>query len=261
MLVAALALAGCSDPLVARISSDPSSASGRPAKVPETPSPAPSTTTTPSDEPAVVTPSPDVSLPTSDPGLVPVLHRIPTKDPVVFITIDDGYEKDPAVLALLAARHVVVTPFLAVTALSSDHEYFGTLEKQTGQVPQDHTMTHPFLSRLSYDRQKREICGAADQLGTWYGTRPWLLRPPYGDYSTTTRRAAKDCGMSAIVLWDVSLPHRVLRYGAGSKLQPGDIILVHWRKNLARDLPVAIDAIEKAGLRVGALQDYLPAPS
>jgi len=259
LLVAALALAGCSDPLVAHLSSDPSATSGRPAKVPESPTPSP--TSSPSDEPAVVTPSPDVSLPASDPGLVPVLHRIPTTDRVAFITIDDGYEKDPAVVALLEARHVVVTPFLAVTALQSNHEYFSVLQKQTGQMPQDHTLTHPFLSKLSYERQKHEICGAADQLGTWYGTRPWLLRPPYGDYSTTTRRAAKDCGMTAIVLWDVSLPHHVLRYAEGSKVRPGDIILVHWRKNLARDLPVAIDAIESAGLRVAALQDYLPAPS
>lgn len=259
MLLAVLALTGCADPLVARISSDPSSASGRPAKVPETPAPTP--TTSPSDEPAVVTPSPDVSLPQTDPALVPVLHRIPTQDPVVFITIDDGYEKDPAVVALLEQRHVVVTPFLAVNALQTGRDYFSGLQQTTGQKPQNHTLTHPFLSHLSYERQKNEICGAADQLGSWYGTRPWLLRPPYGDYSTTTRRAAKDCGMTAIVLWDVSLPHHVLRYGSGSRLQRGDIILIHWRRNLARDLPVAIDAIEAAGLTVGALQDYLPAPS
>jgi peptidoglycan/xylan/chitin deacetylase (PgdA/CDA1 family) len=260
----AVLLAGCSSPLVARISSDPSTAPGRPAKLPPTAVPtvpaAPTPTTTPSDEPAVIAPSPGVTLPQTDPGLVPVLHRIPTTDPVVFITIDDGYDKDPAVVALLTARHVPVTPFLAVTALATHHEYFDSVQNATGQHVQDHTLTHPFLSRYSYARQKHEICGAADQLGTWYGTRPWLFRPPYGDYSTTTRRAAKDCGMTAIVLWDVSLPHRVLRYAEGSRLRPGDIILIHWRPGLARDLPVAIDAIEAAGLRAGALQDYLPAP-
>lgn len=259
--VAALALAGCSEPLVAHISSDPSSASGLPAKVPATPSPEPTPPTTPSEEPVVVTPKPDVSLPQTDPDLVPVLHSIPTKDKVVFMTIDDGYTKDPAVVALLKKEKVPVTPFLAVTALSTDHEYFSTVQDATGQKVQDHTLTHPFLSRYSYERQKKEICGAADQLGTWYGTRPWLFRPPYGDYSTTTRRAAKDCGMTAIVLWDVSLPHRVLRYAAGSTLRPGDIILVHWRPGLARDLPVAIDAARKAGLEIAALQDYLPPPS
>ncbi|HET7902053.1 MAG TPA: polysaccharide deacetylase family protein, partial [Candidatus Nanopelagicales bacterium] len=208
-----------------------------------------------------VAPTPAVSLPGSDPALVPVLRSIPTTDRVVFITIDDGYHKDPAVLALLRDRHVPVTPFLAVNALQTDHDYFGTVQDVTGQHVQDHTMTHPFLSKLSYAAQKDQICGAADQLGSWYGTRPWLFRPPYGDYSQTTRRAAKDCGMTALVLWDVSLPHHVLRYASGSRLHPGDIVLIHWRPNLAQDLPVVLDQAERDGLRIASLQDYLPAPS
>lgn len=272
--LAALALAGalsaCGAPLVLHASADPGRAADRPAVVPASPSTSPgaasssspsSSPTVAGEEPAVVTPSPDVSLPASAPGLVPVLHRIETSDPVVFVTIDDGYEKDPAVVALLRDRHVPVTAFLAVTALQNDHEYFDEVQQVTGQSVQDHTLTHPFLSRYSYERQRHEICGAADQLGTWYGLRPWLLRPPYGDYSTTTRRVAKDCGMTAIVLWDVSLPHRVLRFAEGTGFRRGDIVLVHWRAGLARDLPVALDAIERAGLRVAALQDYLPRPS
>ncbi len=265
VVLGAALLAACGSPLVARFSSDPSTAAGRPAKVPATPTPSltavPSPATDPSDEPAVVTPSPGISLPQGDPGLVPVLHRIPTTDPVVFITIDDGYTKDPAVVALLKSRQVPVTPFLAVTALGSDHEYFSTVQDATGQTVQDHSISHPFLSHYSYERQKHEICGAADQLGGWYGTRPWLFRPPYGDYSQTTRRAAKDCGMTAIVLWDVSLPHRVLRYAEGSRLRPGDIVLIHWRPGLAADLPVVLDAAAKQGLRVAALQDYLRRPT
>ena len=265
-LVACAALSACGGTWEIHASGGTGGASDRPAVVPasptssQTPPPSPSASRA-SEEPAVVTPSPDVSAPTSAPGLVPVVHRIETRDPVVFITIDDGYEKDPAVVALLRARHVPVTAFLAVTALQSNHDYFSEVQKATGQSVQDHTLTHPFLSRLSYDRQRHEICGAADQLTTWYGARPWLFRPPYGDYSATTRRAAKDCGMTAIVLWDVSLPHRVLRYASGSSFHAGDILLVHWRPNLARDLPVALDAIQRAGLRVAALQDYLPRPS
>jgi hypothetical protein len=67
--------------------------------------------------------------------------------------------------------------------------------------------------------------------------------------------------MTALVLWDVSMPHDVLRFGSGSTFQPGDILLVHWRPHLARDLPVALDAIKAAGLHPAALQDYLPRPS
>jgi peptidoglycan/xylan/chitin deacetylase (PgdA/CDA1 family) len=126
---------------------------------------------------------------------------------------------------------------------------------------QDHSVTPPFLTRLSYTKQKAEICGAADQYATWFGTRPWLFRPPYGAYNQTTRRAAKACGMTTIVLWDASLPHSVIRYASGTRFHAGDILLIHWRPNLAQDLATAVDTIEAQGLHVAALQDYLPHPS
>jgi peptidoglycan/xylan/chitin deacetylase (PgdA/CDA1 family) len=259
LVVAALVTSGCADPLTFRATS---TSTALPISATHSASPTPSTSisSAPSEEPTYA-PSVGASPPSSEPGLVPVLHRIDTTDKVVFVTIDDGYTKDPEVVDLLARRHVPVTSFLAVTALQSNHEYFAQVQDVTGQSVQDHTVTHPFLSRYGYERQRREICDAADQLGTWYGTRPWLFRPPYGDYSRTTRRAAYDCGMTALVLWDVSLPHSVLRFASGTRFQPGDILLVHWRPHLARDLPVALDAIEAAGLHVAALQDYLPQPS
>jgi len=41
-------------------------------------------------------------------------------------------------------------------------------------------------------------------------------------------------------------------------LHRGDIILIHWRPNLYRDINVAIDAAKAQGLRVASLQSYLP---
>ena len=221
-----------------------------------TPSPS---TTTPSEEP--VTPSVNVTAEHPTDGLPPVIHRVETKDPVVFITIDDGYTKDPAVIALLKARGAMVTPFLAHNAITDDPGYFATLEQATGQVPQDHSMTHPFLTKLGYGAQKRQICGAADLYAKLYGTRPWLFRPPYGAYNDTTRRAAAACGMTTLVLWDASMPHSVIRYASATRFHPGDILLIHWRPKLAHDLAIALDTIAADGLRVAPLQDYLPRPS
>jgi peptidoglycan/xylan/chitin deacetylase (PgdA/CDA1 family) len=206
-------------------------------------------------------PSVNVTAAHPSDGFPPVVHRIETTDPVVFITIDDGYTKDPAVVALLKARGAMVTPFLAHNAITDDPAYFTTLEDATGQVPQDHSMTHPFLTKLGFQSQKNEICGAADAYATLYGTRPWLFRPPYGAYNTTTRRAAKACGMTTLVLWDASMPHSVIRYAGATKFHPGDILLIHWRPKLAHDLAIALDTIAADGLRVAALQDYLPRPT
>ena len=226
---------------------------------PPTQTPAPGDSISPSLDP--VAPPADVSIPASTDGLPPVVHRITTTDPVVFITIDDGYTKDPAVVELLRARHIPVTPFLAQAAIVSGHPYFNLIQDAGGQTVQDHSVTHPFLTKLPYAKQKAEICGAADQYTTWFGTRPWLFRPPYGAYNQTTRRAAKACGMTTIVLWDASLPHSVIRYASGARFHDGDILLIHWRPNLAHDLGIAVDTIDAQGLRVAALQDYLRRPA
>ena len=237
----------------------PSLASSSPTPKPTqavTASPTPSDTSGSHDP---VAPSPTVSAAYGDSsGLIPVLTRIDTKDPVVFITIDDGFDKDPRVLDVLKARHIPVTPFLTVDAVKAKPGFFTSVQKVTGQSVQDHTLTHPHLSRLGLDAQTQEICGAADTLQGFYGGRPWLFRPPYGDYDQTTRKAAAVCGMKALVLWDVSLPHAVLRYANGSVLRRGDIILIHWRPNLYRDINVALDAAKAQGLRIAPLQTYLP---
>ena len=205
------------------------------------------------------TPTDIPSTPSRD-GLVPVLTRIPTTDQVVFITIDDGYTRDPRVVSLLAARHIPVTPFLTVGAVRRHDSYFAQVQAATGQHVQNHSVTHPRLKGRSLAAQEAEICGASTTLASWFGESPWLFRPPYGSYDDTTRRAATACGVSALVLWDVSLPHDVLRYASGTRFRPGDILLIHWRPGLARDLPIALAAIAAAGLRVGGLQDYLPRP-
>lgn len=216
---------------------------------------------TPSTEGPVAPPSP-TDVPSTQPrdGLVPVLTHVPTTDKVVFITIDDGYARDPQVVALLAARHVPVTPFLTVDAVRGHDAYFARIQSTTGQHVQNHSVSHPHLKGRSRAAQETEICGASSTFASWFGESPWLFRPPYGSYDDTTRQAAAACGVSALVLWNVSLPHDVLRFASGTTFRPGDILLIHWRPGLARDLPVALAAVAAAGLRVGALQDYLPRP-
>ena len=247
------------------ITQNPAPSPALPSSTPTpTPSSAPTVTAspTPSDTSGShdpIAPSPTVSAAYGDSGgPIPVLTHIDTSDPVVFITIDDGFDKDPRVLDVLKNRHVPATAFLTVDAVRTKPGYFTSVQKITGQSVQNHSVSHPHLSRLGLEAQTREICDAADELKGFYGSRPWLFRPPYGDYDETTRKAAAACGMKALVLWDVSLPHAVLRYASGSVLHRGDIILIHWRPDLYRDITVALDAAKAQGLHVAALQSYLP---
>jgi peptidoglycan/xylan/chitin deacetylase (PgdA/CDA1 family) len=197
-----------------------------------------------------------ISLPAD--GSVPYLSRLPVQQPVAFLTIDDGYVKSPEALKLLAAARVPVTLFLTVDAVQDDVAYFDRLRPH-GAVIEAHTITHAQLRGKPYAHQRREICGSADRLAQWYGRRPVLFRPPYGTKDATTLRAAKDCGMRAAFMWKETVHKGKVRYQEGNRIQRGDVILMHFRPDFAKDFRAALKAIHRAGLTPAALADYIPA--
>jgi peptidoglycan/xylan/chitin deacetylase (PgdA/CDA1 family) len=185
------------------------------------------------------------------------LSRIPTTQPVAFITIDDGWNKLPDGLALVKAAGIPVTLFLSVNAMRDDPGYFGKLQA-AGAVIEAHTMTHTNLKGQSYGFQKQEICGSADYLGGLYGRRPRLMRPPFGEKDATTLRAASDCGMKAAIFWKETVNDGLVRYQEGNSIQRGDIILMHFRPAFVEDFLAAMRAIADAGLTPALLEDYIP---
>jgi peptidoglycan/xylan/chitin deacetylase (PgdA/CDA1 family) len=195
-----------------------------------------------------------VSLPSGTSA--PWLSRIPTTQPVAFLTIDDGWIKRPEAIDLVRRAHIPVTLFLTINAIRDDPGYFRQLQA-AGAVIEAHTITHSELRGKSYDFQRREVCGSADQLATWYGRRPVLFRPPFGDKDATTLRVARDCGMRAAFFWTETVNNGVVRFQAGHRVQPGDIILMHFRATFVADFLAALRAIHAAGLTPALLADYV----
>lgn len=203
-------------------------------------------------------PPKDVQPVSSPDGLPTVLDSINTTDKVVFMTIDDGYSTDPGVAALLKATGIPVTSFLTANTVRDNTAYFGKISKLDGQAIQNHSISHPQMPTLSESSQQEQLCATSADLQKWYGTKPWMFRPPYGEYNDTTRSAAKACGINYLVLWNASLPGDLLRYQNGNELKSGDIILTHWRDDLAPDLLRTLQDINAQGFKIAALQDYLP---
>lgn len=193
--------------------------------------------------------------------LPPVVDHVPTRDPVVFLTYDDGAERDPRFVALVRERRLPVSMFLTDSVVGPGYGHFARL-RAVGASLQNHTLDHPALRGLPYAGQRAEICGQQHKLHARFGIRPRLFRPPYGTYDTTTLRAAADCGIAAVVLWRASLgAEGELTYTRGAPgLRAGDIVsvpsgdasatLTEWTVRLLRE-------IEGKGLRVGRLEDHL----
>jgi peptidoglycan/xylan/chitin deacetylase (PgdA/CDA1 family) len=183
---------------------------------------------------------------------------IPTNEKIAFITIDDGWSKDPMALRLFQAANVPITLFLEVNAIKDDPNYFKPLRDLPGVTIEDHTISHPNLKGRSYDFQKHEICGGADKLQQYYGKRPTLFRPPGGTHDATTLKVVHDCGMKAAFYWHETTDHGVVFYQSVHKVQPGDIILMHFRPRFVDDFLAVLKAIHKAGLTPARLEDYIP---
>ena len=191
-------------------------------------------------------------------GLVPVISRVPTRDRVVFLTIDDGYEKDPAFKNFVVANKIPLTMFLVSNAAAAKPSFFSSIATVKGSSIQNHSVNHPNLKTLSAAGQRKQICGNATMEKKLFGKTPTLLRPPYSEYNQTTRSVAYECGIHAMVLWSVSMPSSKLYYGSGSKLMPGDIILLHFRPtNGVKNMKKLLGIINAANLQIGSLTDYV----
>lgn len=197
---------------------------------------------------------PDTAYP---PGpLAPVVYRVNTTRRVVFITIDDGWTRDPVFPAKLARADVPTSLFLIAEAAKQDYGYFKKLQHQ-GAIIEDHSVDHPVCTRLSYADQRQEICDTAATYRRVFGRRPTLFRPPYGEFNTATQRAAEVCGMHAVVHWDVTVNGGRLAYAIGNRLRPGDIILMHFTSHVRRDFAAALAAARAQHLKIGRLENYL----
>jgi peptidoglycan/xylan/chitin deacetylase (PgdA/CDA1 family) len=160
-----------------------------------------------------------------------VFSRVPITDNVVFVTIDDGIEKDPAFIQMVKDFQIPITISLADTLIRDDYAYFAQLY-QTGFVSiQNHTVTHPLdMPSLSAARQLDEITGQQAKLHKEYGVTPYIFRPPGGNYNATTVNAVKQAGLKGMMLWKESMQIQDMQYQtAVHQLHPGDIILCHFR--------------------------------
>ena len=187
----------------------------------------------------------------------PIYFRLPTKAPVAFLTIDDGFDQLPADLTVMKAAHVPFTMFLIGPVAARNPGFFTELETDGGVI-EDHTMTHPVLRGKPYAAQQSEICGARTLLSTTFGRTPTLFRPPFGDYDSTTLQAVHDCGLTAAFYWSETVDAGIVRYqSAVHTIRAGDIILMHFRPTFVEDVVAALTAIHAAGLTPALLEDYV----
>lgn len=211
-----------------------------------------------STPPRAAVAQPDVHPPSTEDGLAPIITSLPTKEPVVFLGIDDGAYKSPDELQMMNDHHIKASLYLSRLFIQENPGFFTDFLK-SGNLIENHSLNHYIRTAEidSYELQKQEICGMADYQQAHYGRRPIFFRPPGGAYSVAMRKAAADCGMRAIVTWIAKANGGSMQYQVGDHLRPGDVVLMHFRPEFRQDMQAFLDAMNAAHLHTELLENWL----
>jgi peptidoglycan/xylan/chitin deacetylase (PgdA/CDA1 family) len=199
--------------------------------------------------------APTPAVPVTLTETTPALDHVPTTDKVIFLGIDDGLVRDPALLTLLRRVRIPLTLFLVREPAREGAAFFQQMQ-QVGATVQAHTIDHPQLKQLGWSDQHHQICDEVPDLTTIYGASPTLFRPPYGEWNETTRSVVSSCGLRALILWRGATNNGRLDI-VGDQFHPGDIILMHFRADLVENLQLVLARAQAEGYKIGRLEDYL----
>ena len=172
---------------------------------------------------------------------IPALHEIPVysfANPAhraIYITVDDGWTPSAEVLDLMRQTHLPVTAFLILRAAQRNLPYWRAFVAAGGTVG-DHTVSHPNLTKVSL-RQATTQWGQAGPA--------WRAAPPHPGYGAaavrrvdrTVEAAAFRGGLTALVGWSATVGSTGgVHTWDGRKLEPGEIVLLHWVPGLGRQM-------------------------
>ncbi len=176
-------------------------------------------------------PAPAASAP-SEPQIT--FSSVHVDGPFVAMTFDDGPHATltPELLNLLAAHHMKAT-FFVVGENAAEYPDILRRVVREGHEIGNHSWSHPNFGKMSDEGIRSQLQRTDDAIRAAIGTRPTLMRPPYGSLSSRQKHWIHEQFGYRIILWDVD-PLDWKRPGAAvirnrivKEARPGSIILAH----------------------------------
>lgn len=194
--------------------------------------------------------------------------RIPTADPLVALTFDDGPHPGitERLLDILKAENVKAT-FFVVGRMAAKHPDLVRRIAREGHTVANHTFYHNNLTTLPPENMDLEWRLCNDTIEGITGRRPRFARPPGGQYDREVLRAAQRSGLKT-ALWTVNTADytgkttQQIIGRIGRNLRCGAVILLHdGPPETVEALPEIIDFIRRKGYRLVSLDEALPEAS
>lgn len=195
---------------------------------------------------------------------------------VIAMTFDDGPNPTltPKLLDLLKAKGIKATFFVVGTNAAAYPEILKRAVAEGNEIG-NHSWSHPDFARMTDGAVRNEIQKTQDAIESAIGTKPKLLRPPYGAITKHEREwIHADFGYK-IILWDVD-PQDWKYHNAAhveteilKQTKPGSIVLSHdIHATTIEAMPATFDALIAKGYKFVTVSELLamekapaPAPS
>jgi peptidoglycan/xylan/chitin deacetylase (PgdA/CDA1 family) len=160
----------------------------------------------------------------------------------IYITIDDGWTPSAEVLDLMHQTYLPITAFLIARAARQNLSYWKAFVAAGGMIG-DHTVSHPYLTRLTLGQATSQWGQDRTLLGRWLGQTPAVGRPPYGAFDPAVEVAAARGGLTALAGWSATMSGDRVQTWNGKPLSPGEIVILHWVPGLGHQLTALLAAI------------------
>ncbi|HEV8695868.1 MAG TPA: polysaccharide deacetylase family protein, partial [Lysobacter sp.] len=134
----------------------------------------------------------------------PVLRRLPTREPVVWLTIDDGPSTDTAAMLDLLERHRACATFFVVGERAAQQPELVREIERRGHSLGNHSQTHPqaWFWALGPRRMREQIARNQATLAAITGTAPRWFRAVVGMANPFVSAPLREHGL-ARVAWNV----------------------------------------------------------
>ena len=185
--------------------------------------------------------------------------------PYIAMTFDDGPSATltPKLLDLLAAHHIKAT-FFVIGENVAEHPEIVARAAREGHEIGNHSWSHPNFGKMSDQGVRSQLQRTDDAIKNATGTRPTLMRPPYGSITPREKHWIHDEFGYRVILWDVD-PYDWKRPGPAvvrnrilKETQPGSIVLSHdIHPGTIEAMPSTLDALEAKGFKFVTVSELI----
>jgi peptidoglycan/xylan/chitin deacetylase (PgdA/CDA1 family) len=205
------------------------------------------------------------AAPAPPPGPPITFSWIHVDRPYIAMTFDDGpsAKLTPKLLDLLAARHIKATFFVIGENVAEHPEVVARAAKEGHEIG-NHSWSHPNLARMSDDGVRAQLQKTDDAIRAAIGSRPTLLRPPYGNLGGRQKKWINEEFGYKIILWDVDpndwkrpgpmvVTNRIMK-----ETRAGSIVLSHdIHPGTIEAMPSTLDQLAEKGFKFVTVSELI----